>query len=70
MKKYKQLFNEVTAKGNCYEANGKYFMDNSWTDHTLTLVHGIVTGQGKLLGVRYGHCWVEDGSNESCLELL
>ena len=25
------------------------------------LVHGEVTGQGPLEGVKYGHCWIEDG---------
>jgi len=27
----------------------------------LVLVHGEVSGQGSLEGVRYGHAWVEDG---------
>jgi hypothetical protein len=51
--------------GDCYEANGKYFMDKALfpgTDKSLRLVHGEVTGQGPLSGVNYGHAWVEDGN--------
>ena len=28
----------------------------------LRLVHGVVTGQGKLEGVRFGHAWIERGN--------
>ncbi len=27
----------------------------------MRLVHGEVTGQGPIEGVKYGHAWVEDG---------
>ena len=49
------------AGGDCYEASGKYIMDECLTDCDLILVHGEVSGQGELAGVRYGHAWVEDG---------
>ena len=48
--------------GDCYEAAGKYIMDECMTDDcNLILVHGEVSGQGDLTGIRYGHAWVEDG---------
>ena len=28
----------------------------------LKMVHGEVTGQGSLDGVKYGHAWIEDGN--------
>ncbi len=50
--------------GDCYEANGKYFMEHSMGGGrgNMRLVHGEVTGQGSLAGVNYGHAWVEDGN--------
>ena len=51
--------------GDCFESAleelmysnpfGKDHMDN------MTLVHAIVTGQGKIEGLRYGHAWNEIG---------
>ena len=54
-----------SSLGNCYEAAGKYMMDQCLTNNRcgLILVHGEVGGQGPLAGVRYGHAWVEDGDN-------
>jgi len=54
----------AAGSGDCYEANGRYFMDKSLYggDGNLRLVHGEVTGQGPLEGVNYGHAWVEDGN--------
>lgn len=50
--------------GDCYEANGRYFMKEALFDGDsgLRLVHGEVTGQGPLEGVNYGHAWIEDGN--------
>jgi hypothetical protein len=51
--------------GDCFEANGRYFMDAAafpGGNNTLHLVHGEVTGQGPLEGVKYGHAWIEDGN--------
>jgi hypothetical protein len=51
--------------GDCFEANGRYFMDAAafpGGNKTLHLVHGEVTGQGPLEGVKYGHAWIEDGN--------
>ena len=48
--------------GDCYEANGRYFMENTYQNPKLRLVHGEVMGQGELQGISYGHCWCEDGN--------
>ena len=46
--------------GDCYEVAGKYVMDNCFMgDGDVLLVHGEVTGQGKIAGIKYGHAWVE-----------
>jgi len=50
--------------GDCYNANGGLFMEEALfpgDKKTMRLVHGEVTGQGSLDGVKYGHCWIEDG---------
>ena len=52
----------MAALGDCYEAGGKFMMDNCMIGKcNYILVHGEVTGQGPLEGVKYGHCWIEDG---------
>ena len=52
----------MNANGDCYEAAGKYMMDNCMMGGcSLILVHGEVQGQGHLGGVTYGHAWVLDG---------
>ena len=53
------------AMGDCFEANGKFFMSEALfgADSSMRLVHGEVTGQGALEGVNYGHCWIEDGGS-------
>ena len=55
---------KIAGLGDCYEANGRYFMNESLFggDSGMRLVHGEVTGQGPLEGVNYGHAWVEDGN--------
>ena len=53
------------GEGDCYDANGRYFMEQAlWPgkDANMRLVHGEVTGQGKIAGIKYGHCWIEDGN--------
>lgn len=51
------------AKGDCYEAAGRFMMDscNSTDGCTYLLVHGEVAGQGSLDGLTFGHAWVLDG---------
>ena len=49
--------------GDCFEVSGKLVLDQFILggSKNLILVHGIVTGQGPIGGVQYGHGWVEDG---------
>ncbi len=49
---------DENRNGNCYQAAFNKFMENP---RKYTLVHGIVTGQGPISGMQYGHAWVEDG---------
>ena len=51
----------MSSGGDCYEAAGKYMMDNCMFGCNLILVHGEVQGQGHLSEVSYGHAWVLDG---------
>ena len=42
-------------EGRCYDNCFEFqFKNEDWT-----LVHGIVMGQGKMKGIRFGHSWVE-----------
>ena len=72
MIKLKQILLE--GKGDCYQAGGRLIM-NFFGDKEHKLVHGMVSGQGALEGVRFGHCWVEskgtvlDHSNDRKLEI-
>lgn len=43
--------------GDCYEAGCRLILELD--DFKYRLVHGMVNGQGKLSGLRFGHCWVE-----------
>ena len=49
----------MEANGDCFEVAGTMILDNPMV-HALTLVHGIVTGQGPIEGVEHVHAWVED----------
>ena len=52
----------MSELGDCYEAGGKFMMANCLGKPcNYILVHGEVTGQGSIEGVKYGHCWIEDG---------
>lgn len=54
------------ASGDCYDANGALFVEEALfpgDDKSLILVHGEVTGQGPIAGLKYGHCWIEDGGS-------
>ena len=43
--------------GNCYEEAAKYFLYGCKADDKA-LVHAVVTGQGPVEGIRYGHAFV------------
>ena len=49
---------EENKHGSCYVDALHTFMEDP---AHRTLVHGIVTGQGPIEGIQYGHAWVEDG---------
>ena len=44
--------------GDCYQAAGRLIMEYISNGK---LVHGMVNGQGRLNGIRFGHAWVEVG---------
>ena len=56
MIKLKQILLE--GMGDCYQAAGRLIMEHISNGK---LVHGMVNGQGKLNGIRFGHAWVEVG---------
>jgi hypothetical protein len=45
--------------GDCFEVAGKFILENPGLP--ATLVHAMVTGQGKISGIRFSHAWVEIG---------
>jgi len=63
--------------GNCYEVAAKYVLDSVFkgkqnkdiendkspieNKENIFLVHGEVTGQKDISGIKYGHAWVEEG---------
>lgn len=47
--------------GDCYQKALHYMMSKP-TDNQLILCHGLVTGQGAIRGIVYGHAWVEKGN--------
>ena len=59
--KYRLLDEGLILEGNgdCYQAAVNVLMRNM---DKGTLVHGMVNGQGRLEGIRFGHAWVEIGN--------
>lgn len=56
-----------TATGDCYEAAGKYMLDNSDSE-SLVLVHAEVMGQGPLEGTTFGHAFVVDADMDFVID--
>ena len=54
---------EANQGGDCFESALNHMIKECRfnKDSTITLVHGEVTGQGPIAGIKYGHAWVEDG---------
>ena len=59
-------YDDEAMLGDCFKASANLVVPMlGWPDEHLdkltdvTLVHGIVTGQGSLAGHRYTHAWVE-----------
>jgi len=63
---------EPEPTGDCYEAAGRYVQDATLTGDAgnLTLVHGVVSGQGPLEGRRIGHAWVEVSTSHEEISLV
>jgi hypothetical protein len=53
---------EEKNEGDCFERAGKNILYKTDIPE-LTLVHGLVTGQGKIHGVRHVHAWNEIGND-------
>jgi hypothetical protein len=53
-----------SATGDCFKVATNYIIENSILrgNKDLVLVHGIVTGQGPVFGVKYQHAWVENNN--------
>ena len=52
----------MTGEGDCYEAAAKLLYVHRLCPG-IVLVHGTVTGQGPIAGIRYGHAWIEIGDD-------
>jgi hypothetical protein len=65
--KYHKGIPKSCQSGDCYCATGHYLMDNGIDNPNLVMVHGEVTGQGKIEGIKYSHAWIEDG--EMCIDV-
>jgi hypothetical protein len=59
--KYHKGIPKSCQAGDCYCAAGHYLMEHGMSKPNLVLVHGEVTGQGKIKNIKYGHAWIEDG---------
>lgn len=57
----KRVSARTPKKGDCFEAAGKWILDNDLAGNAR-VVHGEVTGQGPLEGVKFGHAWIEMGN--------
>ena len=60
---------EENKNGDCYMNAVKAVIHANGGDE-LRLVHGIVTGQGILAGIRFGHAWVEYNLDEPGDEMV
>lgn len=46
--------------GDCFDSSYDFIMSNGHQIKNLKLVHGMVSGQGKLYGYKFAHSWCED----------
>lgn len=56
------------SHGNCFEV-AYHFFDDNYSRGNFVLVHGYVSGQGKLSGLKYVHAWVEDTDHNLVYDL-
>lgn len=52
---------KTKALGDCYEAAGRYLLNNPTKN--LKLVHAEVMGQGPIAGITFGHAFIIEGDN-------
>jgi len=59
---YKAFGKKTPKKGDCYDANGRYIIDQKigGKPQGLKLVHGVAILQTD--GKPFGHCWLEKGN--------
>jgi hypothetical protein len=52
----------LSGEGDCYPTANRLVMDKIGApdEDNWRAVHGVVSGQGELEGVRFGHAWVEE----------
>ena len=55
--------------GDCYEAAGRYMLENGMRNPNLRLVHGEVLGRGAIEGLWFGHAWIEDVSRDMVIDV-
>ena len=54
---------KLPGGGDCFDAAFDFMSENANEIPNLKLVHGFVSGQGKLSGYRFTHAWCEDEDN-------
>lgn len=52
--------NDLPDGGDCFDSAYDFILKNGKSNPNLKLVHGFVSGQGKLSGYRFTHGWCED----------
>lgn len=55
-------------EGNCYQVCFEWLMDHPNKDR-FQLTHGIVTGQGHIEGIKYGHAWIIEPQGDIVLDI-
>lgn len=55
LNEFKPLFEGANDGGNCYDSAAEFVLSNP----DYELIHGVVTGQGAIQGMKYGHAWAE-----------
>lgn len=65
----KSTIPDECKNGDCYQVGYRYFNKNAIKNPNLRLVHGLVTGQGKINGIVYNHCWCEDIKEDMVIDM-
>lgn len=54
-------FDDENKGGDCFEAAGRWMMNNFSAGDDTFLVHGEIRGRGPLQDIWFGHAWIEQG---------